>query len=86
MLLKIRWNIVFSLTVTREVMNPTRLGPLTQPTSPASARYANIAVPPFLKYFAAKLKTPGHMSPTDKPVSAHPINDITGFFEKTVTM
>ena len=52
---------------------PTRVGPEEQPRSPASARSANIAVPPVRSEDAARLKVPGHIMPTEKPHIAQPI-------------
>ena len=59
--------------------NPTRVGPPEQPTSPASARSANIAVPPPFIEAEALLNVPGHIMPTEKPHTAQPIRDTTGF-------
>ena len=49
---------------------PTNVGPVEQPTSPASAISANMAVPPFGRAADALLKVPGHMIPTDSPHAA----------------
>ena len=57
--------------------NPTRVGPAEQPTSPARARRAKSAVPPFLSAADALLKEPGHIIPTDSPQREHPIKETT---------
>ncbi len=58
--------------------NPTSVGPPEQPRSPASARNANIAVPPCLNTAADLLNVPGHMIPTDIPHSAQPKSATAG--------
>lgn len=70
---------VFRLSPTRPETNPTSVGPPEHPRSPARARYANIAVPPFGKPEEAMLNTPGQRTPTERPHSAHPTRDKTGF-------
>ena len=50
-------------------IKPTKVGPLEHPKSPAKARNANRAVPPFLKQEEAILKVPGHKIPTENPQS-----------------
>ena len=60
------------------VTKPTSVGPPEQPTSPANARRANMAVPPFFKVADALLKVPGHIMPTDKPQIAQPTSEISG--------
>ena len=52
--------------------NPTTVGPEEQPRSPASAKSANIAVPPRGRRLDALLNVPGHIMPTEKPQSAQP--------------
>ena len=66
--------------------NPTTVGPALQPTSPAKAKIANIAVPPRFSVPAAILNTPGHIIPTDKPQTAHAINEITALSTNDATM
>ena len=63
---------------------PARLGPTEHPTSPASARNANIAVPPPGKTPAAMLNVPGQNMPTEKPVSAQPMRLNIGYGESDV--
>ena len=54
-------------------MKPTKDGPPPHPKSPASAKKANIAVPPPFSDEAARLNVPGHMIPTENPHMPHPI-------------
>lgn len=76
---KIPLNIpAFILPSASSETNPTSEGPPPQPTSPARARNANMAVPPVGIDLAARLKVPGHMTPTDNPHIAHPISPSTG--------
>ncbi len=53
-------------------VNPTSVGPHIQPISPAKARSANIALPPFLTLIDAALNVPGQSTPTEKPHKAMP--------------
>ena len=46
---------------------PTSVGPDEQPKSPASAKNANMAVPPPGRDAADMLKVPGQKIPTEKP-------------------
>ena len=66
-------------------MTPIRLGPMEPPKSPASAKNANIAVPPYGIVFAARLKEPGQSIPTEKPQIAHPKRPIIGLSDKAAT-
>ena len=63
---------------------PTRVGPPEHPKSPANAKKANIAVPPFFIRADALLKLPGHMMPTERPHTAQPIREITGDGDKEI--
>ena len=63
---------------------PTTDGPAEQPISPATAKRANIAVPPPFIPDAPVLSDPGHITPTENPQKAKPINDKTALLEKTV--
>lgn len=63
---------------------PTRVGPPPQPRSPASARNANIDVPPFFISLEAVLNVPGHKIPTDNPHRAQPIKPRTGNGESEI--
>ena len=63
---------------------PTMVGPLEHPISPARAKSANIAVPPFGSFDEAILNTPGHIIPTESPHKAHPISESSGIGERTV--
>ena len=67
----------FILSFSASEINPTRVGPLEHPKSPARAISANMAVPPGIS-LAAKLSVPGHMIPTANPHSAHPMSPIIG--------
>ena len=58
--------------------NPASVGPPEQPTSPARASMANIAVPPLRIVADALLNVPGHIMPTEKPHTAHPISPTAG--------
>ena len=57
---------------------PIMAGPTAPPKSPASARRANIAVPPVGSIWDEILIEPGHIMPTEKPHSAQPINPTSG--------
>ena len=63
---------------------PTTVGPIEQPTSPANARKANIAVPPRLSVAADKLKVPGQRIPTAKPHRPQPSKMIRGSGESEI--
>ena len=63
---------------------PVSVGPMEQPASPASARNANMAVPPPFRMLAAMLKVPGQKIPTDKPQKAQPTRLSTGLGDKEV--
>ena len=69
---------IFRLSFNAPDTMPTTVGPPEQPTSPASARSANIAVPPRAMEAVALLKEPGHIIPTDRPHKAQPANPTTG--------
>ena len=64
--------------------NPTSVGPPEHPRSPASAKRANMAVPPFLMAALPLLNVPGHIIPTEKPVTAQPASDTNGFCTDTM--
>lgn len=59
-------------------MLPTITGLTVAPRSPANARNANIAVPPFGQLREDILIEPGHIIPTDKPQSAQPARPSIG--------
>ena len=59
-------------------MNPTADGPAAHPRSPAKERKANMAVLAPGHLNVARLKTPGHIIPTENPQSPHPISDTNG--------
>lgn len=63
---------------------PTIKGPKEHPASPAKASKANMAVPPLLYIFEERLNTEGHIIATDKPDTAHPINDKKAYGLNTV--
>lgn len=69
---------VFRLPPAWEDTRPARVGPLEHPRSPASARRANIVVPPRGIETDAVLKSPGHIIPTENPQSAQPKRFNTG--------
>ena len=64
---------------------PTSPGPPAQPDLPPKAKKANITVPPLGHRSAAKLNVPGHIIPTERPVSAHPASESTGIGENTAS-
>ena len=66
-------------------IKPTTDGPAEQPTSPASAIKAYIAVPVFGKAIAAVLKVPGQKMPTEKPHTAQPISPMTELPDSAAT-
>ena len=68
----------FRSSEAKPVTKPTSVGPPEQPTSPASASRANMAVPPFRSAADALLKVPGHMIPTDSPHKEQPIREKSG--------
>ena len=57
---------------------PTRLGPNAPPRSPAIARRANSAVPPWGIRGEVMLIVPGHIMPTEKPQKIQPISPKKG--------
>ncbi len=61
---------------------PTRLGPNAPPKSPAMARKANSAVPPWGRRGEVMLIVPGHMMPTENPQKMQPINPRTGLEDR----
>ena len=63
---------------------PASPGPTEHPTSPASARNANIAVPPPGRILDAMLNVPGQNMPTEKPVSAQPARLRNGYGERDI--
>ena len=65
--------------------NPTTVGPLLHPKSPARARRAKRAVPPRGIEALAILKLPGHMMPTDRPQSPQPSRLSQGIGERAVS-
>ena len=75
---------VFKLSPAAPDTRPTNVGPTEQPKSPASARNANMAVPPRLMDADAILKVPGHKMPTDKPHSPQPMNPKMGIGDREI--
>lgn len=59
-------------------ISPTILDPSVQPISPPRAISANIKVPPLSLLSPARLKTPGHITPTNNPQSAIPDRESKG--------
>ena len=66
---------VLRLSFNERDTNPTVAGPREQTVSPAKARRANIAVPPFGHFSEAKLYVPGHIAPTENPHIPQPSSD-----------
>ena len=62
---------------------PTRVGPREQPRSPARAKKANMAVPPFI-LAEARLNVPGQSMPTEKPQRAQPARPAGGQLQKAI--
>ena len=63
----------------------TSAGPEAQPTSPAKASMANMAVPPCGYPAAARENVPGHIMPTERPVMAQPTRERIGLGENTAS-
>ena len=61
---------IFKLSPSIPAILPANVGPPAQPTSPASARNANIAVPPPFIEVDASLYVPGQSMPTENPDTA----------------
>ena len=61
---------VLRLPPTASAIPPTIAGLTVAPKSPANARKANIAVPPFGHFCEEMQIVPGHIIPTDNPQSA----------------
>ena len=68
-------NVVISVTLA------TSSGPNEHPISPATEKSAKIAVPPAGNFFAPKLKTTGHITPSEKPQIPHPKRFMYGFLK-----
>ena len=64
---------VFRLPPTASAIEPTIVGHIVAPKSPASAKKANIAVPPLGQVFEEIQIVPGHIMPTASPQRAQPI-------------
>ena len=64
---------IFKLSPNILAILPANVGPPAQPTSPANARNANIAVPPPFIEVDASLYVPGQSMPTENPDTAIPI-------------
>lgn len=61
---------------------PTMTGLTVPPKSPANAKKANIAVPPFGHFCEERLIVPGHIMPTLNPQRAHPVRPRIGKGER----
>lgn len=61
---------IFKLSPSIPAILPANVGPPAQPTSPANARNANIAVPPPFIEVDASLYVPGQSMPTENPDTA----------------
>ena len=75
-------NPIFRLPPASPEMLPTAVGLTVAPKSPANAKKANMAVPPFGHAWDERLIVPGHIIPTPKPQSAHPIRPRNGNGER----
>ena len=75
-------NPVFKLPPTVSAIPPTIAGLTVAHRSPANARKANIAVPPFGHFCEEMLIVPGHMIPTANPQSAQPTRPIIGIGDR----
>ena len=64
---------------------PTIEGLIVAPKSPASAKNANIAVPPLGQLFEDMLIDPGHIIPTAKPQSAQPASPSIGIVDNAAS-
>ena len=71
-------NPVFRLPPAISEILPTIVGLAVAPRSPAKAKNANIAVPPFGHFCEDRLIEPGHIMPTAKPQSAQPVRPRIG--------
>ena len=71
-------NPLLMLSLDLPAISPTSVGPAVQPKSPARASSAKSAVPPRAKLLLARLKVPGHNTPTERPQSPHPVRAKTG--------
>lgn len=60
------------------VIQPIRVGPTVQPTSPDTARSANIKVDVEPVIFVVRLIVAGHIAETANPQTAQPTNDNAG--------
>ena len=67
-------NPFFRFSLVASATFPTKTGPAVAPRSPANAKKANIAVPPAGHFREERLIVPGHIIPTARPQSAHPLN------------
>ena len=63
----------FKFPPTASAILPTIVGQIDAPKSPASAKNANIIVPPLGHFCEEMLIVPGHIIPTAKPHTAQPI-------------
>ena len=73
------------LSLNKPEATPTVVGPREQPTSPARASRANMAVPPVRIFALAILKEPGQRMPTDKPQSPQPMSPSIGEEERDMS-
>ncbi len=69
---------IFRLPPASSETFPTIAGLAIPPKSPAKAKNANIAVPPFGQFLVDMLIEPGHIIPTEKPQTAQPIRPKIG--------
>ena len=78
----VKSNPVFKFPPTASAIPPTITGLTVAPKSPASAKKANIAVPPFGHFCEERLIVPGHIIPTDNPQRAQPIRPRIGIGDR----
>ena len=76
---------VFRLPPDHSDRVPTTAGLTVAPKSPASARKANMAVPPLGQAWEERLMAPGQRMPTLKPQTAHPARPSTGQGERAAS-
>lgn len=69
---------ILRLSLNKPDINPARVGPREQPTSPERASKANKTVPPFFIALDALLNVPGQRIPTENPHRPQPIKFIAG--------
>ena len=69
-------NPILRLPPTASAIFPVTAGLIVAPKSPANAKKANNAVPPFGHFCVEMLIVPGHIIPTANPHNAQPASPI----------